>query len=260
MSVGSSPSPLDDPLALPLLPALTVREFGPTLVIAPHQDDESLGCGGAIALLRRANLPVTVLFISDGTGSHPQSRAYPAARLRDTRESEALVALGLLGVPPEAAAFLRFPDTAVPLPGDTRFPAAVRQVRVALESAQPRTILLPWRRDPHCDHRAAWALLHAALADSTAQPRLLEYPIWVWELAGAGDLPVTGEVAGWRLAIAEVLPQKEAAIAAHRSQTTALIDDDPTGFRLLPEVLAHFTKPWEIYLETRAASITGTGQ
>jgi len=252
MSTVVGPSPLDDPQALPLLPATTVTGFGPTLVVAPHQDDESLGCGGTIALLRRAGIPVTVLFVSDGTGSHPRSRAYPPQRLRDTREAEALAALALLGVSAEAATFLRLTDTAVPLPGQAGFAAAAARVGAALDAAAPQTILLPWRRDPHCDHRAAWELLHAALAGHPARPRLLEYPIWVWELAGKGDLPRPGEVRGWRLAIDGVLPQKAAAIAAHRSQTTALIDDDPTGFRLLPEVLAHFVDPWEIYLESPA--------
>lgn len=251
MSAVVGPSPLDEPRALPLLPAETVTGWGPTLVVAPHQDDESLGCGGAIALLRRSGLSVTILFISDGTGSHPNSRAYPPQRLRDMREAEALAALALLGVSGEAAIFLRLPDTAVPLPGGPGFVAAMARVGAALDAAAPRTILLPWRRDPHCDHRAAWELVRAALAGRAARPRLLEYPIWVWELAGAGDLPLPGEVDGWRLAIDEVLPQKAAAIAAHHSQTTALIDDDPTGFRLLPEVLAHFAAPWEIYLESR---------
>ncbi len=250
MSTVGGPSPLDDPQALPLLPAAAVTGFGPTLVVAPHQDDESLGCGGAIALLRRAGVPVTVIFVSDGTGSHAHSRAYPPQRLRDTREEEALVALGLLGVPPEAAIFLRLPDTAVPLPGQPDFAATAALVGAELEAADPQTILLPWRRDPHCDHRAAWALVHAALVGRATRPRLLEYPIWVWELGGAGDLPLPGEVRGWRLAIDAVLPQKAAAIAAHRSQTTALIDDDPTGFRLLPDVLAHFADPWEIFLES----------
>lgn len=251
MSTSVGPSPLDDPQALPLLPATAVTGFGPTLVVAPHQDDESLGCGGAIALLRRAGIPVTVIFVSDGTGSHPNSRAYPPQRLRDTREAEALAALALLGVPAEAAIFLRLPDTAVPLPGQANFAATAARVVTALDAAAPQTILLPWRRDPHCDHRAAWELVHAALAEREARPRLLEYPIWVWELAGAGDRPLPGEVGGWRLAIDAVLPQKVAAIAAHHSQTTALIDDDPNGFRLLPDVLAHFVEPWEIYLEAR---------
>jgi LmbE family N-acetylglucosaminyl deacetylase len=249
MSTLIGPSPLADPHALPLLPASVALDFGPTLVVAPHQDDESLGCGGTIALLRRAGIPVTVLFISDGTGSHPNSRAYPPQRLRDTREAEALAALALLGVPAAAAHFLRLPDTAVPLPGQPDFAAAAARVGAVLATAGPRTILVPWRRDPHCDHRAAWELVHATLAGRAVRPRLLEYPIWVWELAGTGDLPRPGEVAAWRLAIDEVMPQKAAAIAAHHSQMTALIDDDPTGFRLLPDVLAHFSTPWEIFLE-----------
>ncbi len=250
MSTVGGPSPLADPQALPLLPATAVTSFGPTLVIAPHQDDESLGCGGAIALLRRAGIPVAVLFVSDGTGSHPNSRAYPPQRLRDTRETEALAALGLLGVSAASAIFLRLPDTAVPRPGQADFVATAARVGAALDRTAPQTILLPWRRDPHCDHRAAWELVHAALVGRATRPRLLEYPIWVWELAGVGDLPLSGEVTGWRLAIDAVLPRKAAAIAAHRSQTTALIDDDPNGFRLLPDVLAHFADPWEIFLES----------
>lgn len=247
-------SPLTDPLALPLLAPETVRDLGPTLIVAPHQDDESLGCGGLIALLRRHNLSVTVLFISDGTGSHPRSRAYPAPRLRDLREMEALAALRCLGVTPGRATFLRLRDTAVPMIETADFGHAAARVRAAIGAAAPKTIVLPWRRDPHCDHRAAWQLVQAALASLPERPRLLEYPIWVWELAGEGDLPQMGEVAGWRLDIGAVLPQKEAAIAAHRSQFGAIIDDDPEGFCLLPHVLAHFSQPWEIYLEESALS------
>jgi LmbE family N-acetylglucosaminyl deacetylase len=165
-----------------------------------------------------------------------------------------LAALHILGVAPEATAFLRLPDTAVPLAGQPGFAEATGRVEALLDRAVPETILLPWRRDPHCDHQAAWQLVHAALAGHPERPRLLEYPIWVWELASEGDLPLPDEVAGWRLDVWPVLALKEAAIAAHRSQTTDLIADDPDGFRLLPEVLAHFTQPWEIFLEERAGS------
>ena len=42
---------------------------------------------------------------------------------------------------------------------------------------------------------------------------------------------------------------KQQAIASYHSQITNLIDDDPQGFRLTPEMLANFTPPVEVYLE-----------
>ena len=45
----------------------------PVLVIAPHPDDEVLGCGGTIARLTDQGFPVTVLVVS--ADLHP---LYPA--------------------------------------------------------------------------------------------------------------------------------------------------------------------------------------
>ncbi len=78
---------------------------------------------------------------------------------------------------------------------------------------------------------------------------MFEYPIWVWELGAPDDMPRAGEAYAWRLDIADALPRKRTAIAAHRSQTTGLIDDDPEGFRLTERELRHFHRPYEVYLE-----------
>lgn len=48
-----------------LLPITALANY-PTLIVAPHPDDESLGCGGAIALLRQLGGAVKVLVVSDG--------------------------------------------------------------------------------------------------------------------------------------------------------------------------------------------------
>ena len=246
-------SPLGRPEALPLRSPDTVDLFGRTLVVAPHPDDESLGCGGAIALLRARGHAVHVLFVSDGTLSHPLSRQYPAPRLAALREEEALSALAALGVERAAATFLRLKDRAVPSPHAANFNVAVDRCRVLIEGIGPQTILVPWRRDPHPDHRASWRLIDAALArDPAYEVRRIEYLIWLWELAAAGDAPRPDEATPWRLDINSALPRKRAAITAHRSQTTDLIDDDPTGFRLTPDILAHFAYPWEVYLESNA--------
>ena len=58
-------------------------------------------------------------------------------------------------------------------------------------------------------------------------------------------------VLGRRIDITRFLPAKERAIAAHVSQSGWLITDDPAGFALPPEFLAHFRQPYEVLLETR---------
>ena len=242
-------SPLLHPEGLPLRPPRAVEAFGRTLVVAPHPDDESLGCGGALALLARLGLDVRVLVVSDGRGSHPRSKAWPPPRLAALREAETQEALATLGLGRADVRFLRLPDTQVPFPDHAGFGDAVARCRDEIEAFGPETILLPWRRDPHCDHRASWLIADAALEGADPQPRRIEYPVWIWEHPDSDDAPRPGEVVAWRLDVRGALAQKGAAIAAHRSQTTALIDDDPGGFRLLPSVLRHFARPWELFFE-----------
>ena len=226
-------------------------QMGTTLVIAPHPDDESLGCGGTIALLRQRGHSVHVLFVSDGTMSHPNSPNYPADRLRQLRESEALEALLILDVPTENVVFMRQKDTQVAMPNSPVFANAVSFVDNLLRSVSPTTVLVPWRRDPHRDHRASWQLLSASLAKLPAQPRVLEYLIWLWELGTEHDMPRSDEMKVWCVPIESVMEQRNRAIAAHRSQVTRLIDDDPTAFYLSPELLTHFDAPRELFLEEK---------
>ncbi len=38
------------------------------MIFSPHQDDETFGCGGLIALKREQQIPVVVVIITDGRG------------------------------------------------------------------------------------------------------------------------------------------------------------------------------------------------
>lgn len=230
-------------------PLTSVAELGATLVVAPHPDDESLGCGGTIALLRQLGLPVHVLFVSDGTLSHPHSKAYPTERLRQLREDEALEALQILDVEPAYVAFMRQKDRQVPAIAQAGFDEAVQFVADWLTETKPATVLVPWRRDPHPDHRASWQIVNQAVQQAGDRPRLLEYLIWLWELGNEADMPRQDEVTVWRLPIESVFDQRSRAIAAHRSQVTRLIDDDPGAFYLSPELLMHFSQPRELFFE-----------
>ncbi|GAB3893245.1 PIG-L deacetylase family protein [Spirosoma agri] len=237
-----------DGLAVPVDPQ-RLEQLGDTLVIAPHPDDESLGCGGTIALLREQGYAVHVLFVSDGSMSHPNSPSYPAERLRQLRESEALEALAILGVSPHDCTFMRQKDTQVAVPDKSGFDEAVAFMHDLIDRVKPQTILVPWRRDPHRDHRASWQILMGALARSSTKPRVLEYLIWLWELGNETDMPRHDEMNVWCVPIESVMNQRRQAIAAHRSQVSRLISDDPTAFYLSPELLTHFETPRELFLE-----------
>jgi hypothetical protein len=82
-------------------------------LVAPHPDDETLGCGGAIAMLRSLKCDVCVLVISNGTLSHPNSQKYPAPVLQALRESETLEALTMLGVNPNDVTFCGMQDGSI---------------------------------------------------------------------------------------------------------------------------------------------------
>jgi LmbE family N-acetylglucosaminyl deacetylase len=232
-------------------PAGYVAELGSVVVVAPHPDDESLGCGGLLALLSRAGQPVAGVLVSDGTMSHPNSVRFPAHARQAVRETEFREALSLLGVTAEPL-LLGLPDSQVPAaPLEPGFKQAVTQLASFLENHQATTVLVPWRRDPHPDHRATSLLVQAALAALPQPPRRLEYVVWAWERAREEDLPAaTDGVQGFRLNVEEVLAQKQQAIAAHRSQVApGVFTDDPDGFLLSAEMLAHFAASHEVFFE-----------
>ena len=233
-------------LNAPLENARILRNWGATLCVAPHPDDESLGCGGTLALLAQNGAKTGVVWVSDGALSHPNSRQFPREKLIELRQKEAQMAAQKLGLKAENLFFQKLPDGHLPFPDEADFASAVVSARAILAQFAPQTLLLPWRRDPHRDHRASW-LIWAHAAQNLNLQRL-EYLVWAFERAGADEWPQNEEARAFRLDISTVLPQKIAAIESHASQTTRLIDDDPTAFWLSPAVLAHFQTPFESWI------------
>ncbi|MBB3936944.1 PIG-L deacetylase family protein [Aureimonas phyllosphaerae] len=217
------------------------------IVVAPHPDDEALGCGGLVWHLARLRRRVHVLFVTDGGASHLHSPTWPRARLAATREAEAEAALRELGLDAAARTFLRLPDADMPLPGSPGDAAALRGVTALMREVAPDLVLLPWRRDPHRDHRDAWSLVTRALSEAGMAPATLEYAIWLDEIGAADDHPRPGEMERVGFAIGDALPAKRRAVAAHRSQCGALIHDDPTAFSLTEATIERLTGPVEFY-------------
>ena len=226
--------------ALPFAPITRVTDGAPPLILAPHQDDESLGCGGFIAGAVAAGSPPVVVFVTDGSMSHPRSRRFDAAARATVRQQEALAACAILGVGAERVVFLGLPDGAAPHRGPA-FEAAVERLRAIAARFGCRSVLAPWTHDPHGDHVAAHRM-----AAALGLPRW-SYIVWGWTLLDDGDLPDELPV-GVRVDIAAWLPLKRRAIAAHRSQHGAVFTDDPGGFVLPAAFLGYFDRGWEVLL------------
>jgi LmbE family N-acetylglucosaminyl deacetylase len=236
--------------ALAQMRALPIKAFdesfaaAPMLILAPHPDDESLGCGGLIAEACSRGNPPFVVILTDGSRSHPNSRAYPADRLSSLREAETKEAVGRLGLPRERLVFLRYPDTEAPREG-VALTAAIDCVAGLIAGWSCSTVVVSWRHDPHCDHEAAAAIAESACRRTGA--KLLAYPVWGLTLA-SDTLIDEPPIMGFRLDIARYLPAKHAAIRAHRSQYAGIIADDPGGFQMPPEFIDMFLQPLETYI------------
>jgi LmbE family N-acetylglucosaminyl deacetylase/phospholipid N-methyltransferase len=215
-------------------------DIGPSLVLSPHPDDESLGCGGMIALLREKGIPVHVAFITDGGASHPNSLQFPPHKLAALRKQEATAACKVLGVDDDALYFFEQPDGNLSESLAEKSVILVEKLAKIIEKWKFKSLFIPYKKDAHDDHRATWKLAQLAMQQSNHKLTCIEYPIWLWKNGKKADYPDLSEYNFFRLNISGVNERKKSAIAAHRSQVTRFIDDDPEGFCLTPELLEPF--------------------
>jgi LmbE family N-acetylglucosaminyl deacetylase len=136
------------------------------LVIAPHPDDEVIGCGGTMARVAREGGEVSVLVVTRGV-----DELFPASVIEQTR-AEAKRSHALLGV--KDTTYLDFP--APRLDVTPRHQVADR-IREEVRRSQPDVVLVPHPGDLHHDHEAVYyASLVACRPDSAwAAPTLYAY-------------------------------------------------------------------------------------
>ncbi|GGX34529.1 acetylglucosaminylphosphatidylinositol deacetylase [Pigmentiphaga litoralis] len=223
--------------ALTAVDATTLLPHGcRAVVIAPHPDDEVLACGGLMRQWTDAGRDVVVVAVTDGGGSHTNSRRWTPTTLEAARRAERQAAMQEMGLASVPVLGLQLPDGGV-----TGTEAALHRALTAV--LRPGDVVFAtWRLDGHPDHEATGR----AAADCCARAGLplIELPVWMWHWAEPGDPRVPWH----RLARVRLDPaQREAkrrAIAAHRTQVEA----DPTlpGHAVLPPwALARLTRDHE---------------
>jgi LmbE family N-acetylglucosaminyl deacetylase len=200
------------------------------LVIAPHPDDESIGCGGTLCLHAARGDRIVVLFLTSGELGLKHLAREEARRIRE-REAEAAAAV--LGV--REWTFLRLPDCHV----GENVQQAASALHPILEREEPQRIYLPHAEDQHPDHQASLRVLSAALAQSSIPlPTLLCYEVWT-------PLPVYDDGEN----ISNVMRQKLQAVRCHRSQVEQLrYDRGVRGLNLYRGALAWGCPYAEVFL------------
>jgi LmbE family N-acetylglucosaminyl deacetylase len=211
------------------------------LVLAPHPDDETLGC--AVSMMRRleAGSPVHVAVATDG-GMWPPEQD-PTVNVV-IRRAELAEAANILGLPSSAVVHLGFTDTGLALvEGDLTDAIADLIRRVC-----PDEVLATDVHDPHGDHAALGKAARRALSGTGA--RLLSYPVHQWRRPGALLRTTKGSGRPETVRTQGFVERKREALAAFRSQlagTGAAGDRDPAAGGLTPDFLASFTGAREIF-------------
>jgi LmbE family N-acetylglucosaminyl deacetylase len=230
---------------------------GVLLVVAPHPDDETLGCGGLIARQAAAGRRVHVLFVTDGEASHQGHPTLEPSVLARQRQEEAIAALAELGVasPRSAATFLGAPDGALGRLADDDRAALIDVLRKWIRADRPEVVCAPYHGGGSSEHDAVTEMVRAALAgESTAQ--LLEYPVWAWWNALRLGGQVRKASANLRLDLGAWREAKLRALRCHRSQTEPM---PPWTEPVLPAaIVCPCTGPTEFYF--RSAPASGRGE
>jgi N-acetylglucosamine malate deacetylase 1 len=139
------------------------------LVIAPHMDDEVIGCGGLIAQYHNKGASVTVLYLTDGAMRNLPQEDY--SQICRDRRSESERAADILGV--DRCLYLSVPERN--LAAAALDPEPMRR---AIEQCQPDIILVPSLQEHHPDHRVACQWLKLALAGQSYAPSVIYYEVW----------------------------------------------------------------------------------
>lgn len=208
------------------------------VVVAPHPDDEVLGCGGMIAAAIQAGVEVLVISLTDGEAAYLDDPVWPPQRLAPIRRGELLNAVRALGGGADDIAHVGIADGHVAACVD-RAIAALAQVR------RRDTVLVTWASDGHPDHEAAAQAAQQVCARMGA--RLIQYPIWCWHWANPDSADFLRHRARRFSLSASDQARKRAALSAFATQI-GTSNPPPASPILPPHVLARFQRPYEVYL------------
>ncbi len=208
----------------------------PCVILAPHQDDETLACGGLIARKRHEGQELHVVFLTDGGASH-RGQAISATDLISLRHREALAAMEKLGVDSACVQFWNEPDGTLDSLSAQRKAALIDRLAALLRSVRPGRLFVPCSPDGSSEHDPIIGLAQEAATRAGHSPEIWQYPIWSWwnPLLLASKIFRHREI--FFLSAEDYHTLKERALRCYRSQLEAT---PPAAAAPLPPELVDF--------------------
>ena len=146
---------------------------GGILIVAPHPDDEALGCGGLIARLCDSGRAPHVVYMTGGEGSHHGCCDLPKEKLVAARRNLTSLAMPVLGLPAENIHCLDYRDGKISADCEQ-----TDRLRTLIAELDPEYILVPHWGEGWPDHINTADIVKNIAAGSRAQ--IYEYCVWLW--------------------------------------------------------------------------------
>ena len=114
------------------------------MVLAPHPDDEALGCAGTLLQILKKDVSSLIIFLTSGERLYGE----PSREIAEKRKEEAVSSSGMLGF--KESLFLDFPDGEI----DRHKETICVKLSEIIEQNKPDMVLSPSPIDHHADHIA----------------------------------------------------------------------------------------------------------
>ena len=144
------------------------------LIIAPHPDDEILGCAGLIQKSLEEGYHVNVIIMSGGGKSHSGCCNITADELIKNRRDLSKDAAKIIGLPDKNLHFLDYPDGNIDYDNEE-----TKQLQKLIFGINPRMIFIPHKGDGWRDHIQTAEIVKELVAGNKSAC-IYEYCVWFW--------------------------------------------------------------------------------
>jgi LmbE family N-acetylglucosaminyl deacetylase len=190
-------------------------EIPATLIISPHPDDDVFACAALMLSRKAGGQIVHVLYLTDGSASHPGHPALSPESLALQRLHETQEAARCLGLEREDLHYLGLRDGTLQDLGRQEKTQLAEKLAHLIGAHSYDEVFIPLRCDGSSEHEAAFQMIRPLVPGTI---HLYEYPVWArWSAWRLRHL-LGRSVCRYCLHTVDSRNRKAGAIRSHKSQ------------------------------------------